>query len=313
MMLDTRAQNGKRTGVMPSPTNRRCGSGRQTTAWLLALPAIAFYTVFALWPLVDGLRYSLYEWNGIGAARWVGLGNYERILTDADLLRPVRNAMTLILFFTGIPVTLGLVLASLLRAIRNPPLAAVARTVLFLPQVIPLAAAGIAWSWMYSQTGALNQLLDTVGLESLSRPWLGDFDVALPAVGLIGSWVLTGLCTVMLLTGMSKIDPALYESVRLDGGGWLGEFRAVTVPCLRNEIGVLVTLTMIAALASFAIIFSTTGGGPGGSTTVPSVEIYRLGFGERQIGLASALGVVVILLVLAIILPVQRLFRERST
>ena len=209
------------------PTGRRrpLRSGPQLTGWLLALPALAFYAVFALWPLVGAVRYSLYDWNGVGAARWVGVGNYTQILTDPELLKPVRNAALLLVFFTAIPVGVGLVLASLLRAVRHPVLAGLARTVLFLPQVVPLAAAGIAWSWMYAQTGAVNQVLDAIGLRSFSRPWLGDFDTALPAVGLVGSWVLTGLCTVLLLTGMSKIDPALYESVRMDGGGWYWEFR----------------------------------------------------------------------------------------
>jgi raffinose/stachyose/melibiose transport system permease protein len=171
-------------------------------------------------------------------------------------------------------------------------------------------AAGIGWSWMYSQTGLINQTLHAIGLGALARPWLGDFDLALPAVGLIGSWVLTGLCTVLLLTGIGRIDRALYESARLDGAGWFSEFRAVTLPSLRNEIGVLITITTISALASFDIIFTTTGGGPGRVTMVPGVEIYRLGFGEREIGLASALGILLMILVLAVVLPVQRFFRE---
>ena len=110
--------------------------------------------------------------------------------------------------------------------------------------------------------GVVNQVLSAVGLGGVTRAWLGDFDTALPAVGIIGAWVLLGLCTILLLTGMSKIDPALYEAARLDGAGACQEFRSITLPSLRQEIGVCVTVTVIAALASFDIVYIATGADP---------------------------------------------------
>jgi raffinose/stachyose/melibiose transport system permease protein len=134
----------------------------------------------------------------------------------------------------------------------------------------------------------------------------------LPAVGVIGAWVLLGLCTLLLLAGMSKIDPALYEVARLDGAGSLREFSAITLPSLRQEIGVCVTVTVIAALASFDIIYISTQGGPGNSTMVPGLEIYYLAFSERQVGMASALAVALMLLVLLVVIPIQWLTRDGS-
>ncbi|WP_433307533.1 carbohydrate ABC transporter permease [Actinoplanes sp. CA-030573] len=183
---------------------------------------------------------------------------------------------------------------------------------LFLPQVIPLVAAGIMWSWLLSSTGLANELLSAVGLGGVTRAWLGDFGTALPAVGVIGAWVLVGLCTLLLLAGMSKIDPALYESARLDGAGPVREFRAITLPSLRQEIGVCVTVTVIAALASFDVVYISTQGGPGNATMVPGLEIFYLAFSEREVGRASALAVVLVVLVLACVLPVQRLTRDGS-
>ena len=116
--------------------------------------------------------------------------------------------------------------------------------------------AGIAWTWLLSSTGLVNQLLSAVGLGAVTRAWLGDSSTALPAVGVIGAWVLLGLCTLLLLAGLSKIDPALYEAARIDGAGPFREFRSITAPSLRHEIGVCVTVTMIAALASFGRAFS---------------------------------------------------------
>jgi raffinose/stachyose/melibiose transport system permease protein len=163
---------------------------------------------------------------------------------------------------------------------------------------------------MLASNGVINQLLTLIGLGGVTRGWLGDFDFALPAVGLIGAWVLLGLCTMLLVTGIAKIDPTLYEAAKLDGASGWDEFVYVTLPGLRQEIGVCVTVTVIAALASFDIVYIATGGGPGIQTTVPGLEIYRLAFAHRQVGLASALAVVLMILVIVCILPIQWLMRE---
>lgn len=291
---------------------RRPAWRRLTLGWLFVLPALTFFCAFVIYPLVTAVQYSFYNWNGIGASTWVGIDNYVRVFSDRDLLISILNSLILIVFFTVIPVSSGLVLATLIRTMRPGAYATTARTLLFLPQIIPLVAAGIAWSWMYAQTGTINTILDAVGLGFLSRSWLAEFGTALPAVGLIGSWVLTGLCTILLLTGIGKIDAALYEAVRLDGAGWMREFVTVTLPGLRQEIAVLVTITVIAALSSFDIIYTTTKGGPGTSTLVPGISIFRLAFTQSEVGLASALGIVLLALVLAVVLPIQLLAKERD-
>ena len=277
--------------------------------WLFVMPALGFYAVFVLQPMLLTVQYSLYRWDGVGPATWVGLSNYVTVLSEPKLVETLFNAFRLVLFFSLAPVTLGLVTASVIYRVATGRLGAVSRSVLFLPQVIPLVAAGIIWGRLLSLSGLINQALTAIGLGDITRAWLGDFDTALPAVGLIGIWVLLGFCTVLLLTGMSKIDSALYESARLDGAGWFQEFRAITVPSLRYEIGVCVTVTIIAALAAFDIVYVATGGGPGNATAVPGIQIYILAFLERQVGLASALAVVLVILVLLVILPIQRLSR----
>jgi raffinose/stachyose/melibiose transport system permease protein len=278
---------------------------RGLTGWLFVAPALAFYAVFVLRPITLTFQYSLYDWDGIGPSTWVGPANYGKVFTDPDLFESLVNAVKLIVFFSAIPVVLGLAIAATIRRIAASRLALIARTVLFLPQVIPLVAAGIAWSWLLASTGVINQLLSLVGLGGVTRAWLGDFATALPAVGMIGAWVLLGLCTLLLLAGMSKIDPALYEAARLDGAGAWREFVSITVPSLRQEIAVCVTVTVIAALASFDIIYISTQGGPGNTTMVPGLQIFYLAFSEREVGMASALAVVLMVLVIACALPIQ--------
>jgi raffinose/stachyose/melibiose transport system permease protein len=277
--------------------------------WLFVLPALTMYALFVLQPLVLTFQYSLYRWDGVGPADWVGLANYATVLSDPRLLETLFNAFRLVVFYSFVPVGLGLVTASVVHRVATGRLGTISRTILFLPQVIPLVAAGIIWGRLLSLSGLVNEGLTAIGLGDVTRAWLGDFDTALPAVGIIGIWVLLGFSTVLLLTGMTKIDAALYESARLDGAGWRSEFRAITLPSLRYEIGVCLTVTIIAALAAFDIVYVTTGGGPGNATAVPGIQIYILAFLERQVGLASALAVVLMILVLIVVLPIQRLTR----
>lgn len=291
------------------PRGGRGGQGRWA-GWLFALPALAFYAFFNLRAVLVSVQYSFYDWNGIGPSTWVGLENYTAIFTDPALLSPLIHALVLILFFTALPVSFGLVAAATMRSIEGKFTGALARTVLFLPQIIPGAAAGVAWVWMYSTNGVVNQILSAIGLDSFTRAWLGDFDWALIAVGFIGTWLSTGFCTLLLMSGIGKIDAGVYEAARLDGANAVKQFQHVTIPGLKQEIGVAVTVTIISALASFDVVYLSTQGGPGGRTMVPGVQVYNLAFSESRLGDASALAVVLAILIIAIIVPLQRFFRE---
>ena len=309
------SQMGSDNGTMASSFSKRNfpkGKFRRNDiiGWLFVLPALLFYVVFVLLPLGMSIQYSFVNWNGIGQMTWVGLDNYITVLQVPKLLTSIINAFKLVIWFSFIPVGLGLLAASVIHRVATGRFGAIARTVVFLPQVIPLVAAGIIWGWLLALPGLINQILKLIGLGMFSTAWLGDFGAALPSVGMIGIWVLLGFCTVLLLTGMSKIDPSFYEAARIDGAGFLTEFFHITVPLLRHEIGVCLTVTIINALAAFDIVYVTTAGGPGYATSVPGIQIYILAFTEQRIGLASALAVLLTVLVLAVIIPIQRLNRE---
>jgi raffinose/stachyose/melibiose transport system permease protein len=281
------------------------------TGALISLPAISIYSLFVIYPLISAVRYSFTQWDGIGEKEFVGFDNYVQIFQSPELIGSIRNSLSLIIFFSVFPIFFGLLLANFIVRIRTQKIRSITQVVLFFPQILPLAASGIAWSWMYANNGLVNQFLRAVGLESWTQSWLAGFSTALPAVGIIGAWVLTGFCSVLLSTGISKIDPSLYEAARIDGANWWSEFRNVTIPGLRQEISVLITVTTIAALSSFDIIYVTTLGGPGSSTLVPGISIYRLAFTQSAVGLASAFGVVLMAIVILIILPIQ-IYARRS-
>jgi raffinose/stachyose/melibiose transport system permease protein len=290
--------------------SRRKVRRESVIGWLFILPALFMYAVFVLLPFLLTILYSFFHWNGFGPMTWVGLKNYVTIFQVPNLVGTIINAFWLVVWFSFIPVGLGLVVASVIHRVATGRFGAIARTVLFLPQVIPLVAAGIIWGWLLALPGLINQILKTVGLGAITRAWLGDFHWALPAVGVVGIWVLLGFCIVLLQTGITKIDSALFESARIDGASWFKEFVSITVPLLRYEIGVCLTVTVIAALAAFDIVWVSTAGGPGNATSVPGIQIYVLAFTQRSVGLASALAVMLMALVVIVIIPIQRLSRE---
>jgi raffinose/stachyose/melibiose transport system permease protein len=283
---------------------------RASIGWLFALPALVFYLVFNFLPVVYSIIISFFNWDGIGTATWVGLKNYTRVFSDPDLFGSLIHAFYLIIFFAILPLAFGLVAASIVRTMNGRYSATLARIVLFLPQIIPGAAAGVAWIWMYSTDGVVNQILRVVGLGAIARPWLGDFDWAMTAVGFIGTWLETGFITLLLLSGIGKINPALYEAAQLDGAGFVQQVRHITLPGLRREIGVAVTVTIIASLAAFDTVYLATQGGPGTTTYVPGIAVYNLAFSGGHLGSASALAVVLAAVIIVVIVPLQRLFRE---
>jgi raffinose/stachyose/melibiose transport system permease protein len=275
------------------------------------LPAFALYALFVLLPALDGAWISLFRWDGVSLAQWVGLGNYADALADPLVQAAFVHAVVLIGFYSIAPVCLGLVITAALS--RRPIHGLTAfRTLVFLPQILAAVVIGVAWQWMYDPQGPVNAALGAIGLGGLGRAWLGDFGVALPAVGAIGTWVTTGLCAVLFIAGVQQIPMDRYDAARVDGAGPLREFLAVTLPGLRNEIVVALLLTVIDALRAFDVIFVTTKGGPGTETYVPTVLIYKRAFQSGEVGSAAAIAAILTAVVLVVSVGIRRLEEARE-
>ena len=274
--------------------------------YLYLLPAFAVYAGFLLYPLLWAGQFSLYDWPGFGPSTFVGLGNYVDLLGDRRFHAAILHALILIVFYSLLPLVVGLVLAAILRRGQVRGLG-LFRVLIFLPQVIALVVVAVAWHQIYAPNGLLNDVLTAVGLDDATRGWLGDPTFALPAVGMIGFWLQTGLVMLLLLAGMGRIPNDLFEAARLDGAGPVGEFFAITLPSVRAEIATALVLTIIAALKTFDLVYVTTSGGPGTATTVPSYEVYNRAFNLKEVGSASAVAVVLTILVFAINTVVSRI------
>jgi raffinose/stachyose/melibiose transport system permease protein len=277
-------------------------------AYLYIAPGLVLVALFVILPLLHTVYFSFFRWDGVTPATAIGFGNYVRIFTDPSLWSLFVRSAVLVFFYAVLPIAFGLLITALFsrRTVKGMTFY---RSVLFVPQAVSLVVVAIAWQWMYAQSGVANQFLAFLGLDR-GVAWLGSFTWALPAIGLVGSWLLTGLCMVLFLSGVQKIDPSLYEAARLDGANGWHEFRYVTLPGLRAEIAVALTLTVVAALRSFDLVFLMTKGGPGTSTSVPGYVIFQDAFSNQRVGLASALAVVLTVLILIVTSLIGRISRS---
>lgn len=277
------------------------------SAYLYIAPGFAVVAVFLLYPLLDAAWISLYRWDGLSPATWVGAENYIQALTDPKLRQSFEHAAVLVVFYAVLPLCLALFLAAVLQRGARMRGVGIFQTLIFLPQVVAAVVIGVIWVSIYAPNGTLNSLLHLLGFRSAESAWLGDFTTALPAVGLIGTWLEIGLCLVLLVTGISQIPGELYDAARTDGAGPVREFFAVTLPSLRGSISVALTLTTLAALKTFDLVYVTTAGGPGTATTVPAFQVYNLAFNQGQVGMGTTIGIILTVLILIVTVAIRRI------
>ncbi len=275
-------------------------------AYLYIAPAFVVFACFMAWPLLRALWLSLYEWDGLSVGTWVGLDNYREVVTNPELREPFLHSLILLIYFSALPIILGLALAWLMTRSRVRG-SSVFRTVIFVPQVIAMVVVAIAWRQIYAPDGALNDALSFVGLGHLRHAWLGDSTYALSAVGLVGTWVGTGLCMVLFLAGLAKVPRELYEAAALDGAGTVRQFFAVGLPALRGELAVAITLTVVAALRTFDLVYVMTTGGPGTATRVPSYEVWRWSLDDGRVGYGVTIAIVLTVIIMVLTIGVNRI------
>jgi len=307
-----------RVQARPRWSRFRPGAARRSDllwGYLLLLPTVAFLGALVVEPFVKAVEYSLESWDGIGPARYIGLDNYRRLWTDPVERGSLVHLGILFCFYAIIPTAAGLAAAAIVRRVNRRGMGFF-RVVFFLPQVIVTVVAAIVWTWILAPSGpaTLNGLLHAVGLgPEVGRPWLGNFNTALVAVGLVAVWLDFGLCFVLFLAGIQRIPPDLYDAARIDGAGLAREFFSLTVPLLRREIGAALTISVVAALQSFTLIYQATNGGPGYATMVPGLLVYRYGFELGQVGAASALGIAMTLMIFGLTFAIRALIERNAT
>jgi raffinose/stachyose/melibiose transport system permease protein len=287
---------------------------RTGPAWepyLYLLPGVFVFTLFVVLPIAAAVVLSLTAWNGISwdTATFVGLDNYIDALSDGAFWTALRHNVVLLPWFVILPTILGLIPAAFVHQMKLRG-AAVFQAGLFLPYIMPGVLIGVVWRWMLNPIfGPVNSVLKDLGFKPPT--WLADFTWALPTIGFIGAWAAYGFCYVVFVAGMQKIPTDLYDAARLDGATAWQEFTAVTLPGLRREIAVVLSVNLINALRAFDVVKATTDGGPGDSTSVLALYMMNSLEGNRA-GFAIAIAIFLAVVTLVLSLLVLRLFGERD-
>ena len=281
--------------------------------WLFLAPALAIYSVVVVYPMVYSAYLSLFRWDGVSPTKvFVGLENYGILFTQNEVfwIALKNNAIWLVTALL-LPTSIGLGLAILLNSkFRGSH---IFRSVFYFPSVLSLAVVGLIWTWIYHPNlGLLNQLLTAAGLKALTRNWLSDPNIALYPVIIAATWNAVGLPMLLFLAGLQTIPEELHEAAKVEGAGPIQRFLYITFPLLRETTLIVLAITAINALKAYDIIYAMTNGGPANRTQLLSTWMYFLTYNYNQVGLGTAIAVVLFLLTLIFAIPYIR-FMTRKT
>jgi raffinose/stachyose/melibiose transport system permease protein len=281
--------------------------------WAFLAPALVIYSVVVVYPMVYSAYLSLFRWDGIAPTKvFVGLDNYGILLTQNDVfwIALKNNAIWLVCALI-LPTSIGLGLAILLNSkFRGSH---IFRSIFYFPAVLSLAVVGLIWTWIYHpDLGLLNQVLGALGLKALQRNWLSDPQIALYPVIIAATWNAVGLPMLLYLAGLQTIPEELHEAAKVEGAGAIQRFFYITFPLLRETTLVVLAITAINALKAYDIIYAMTNGGPANRTQLLSTWMYFLTYNYNQVGLGTAIAVVLFSLTLIFAIPYIR-FMTRKT
>jgi raffinose/stachyose/melibiose transport system permease protein len=264
--------------------------GLKEVPWLLALPALVALFAFHFAPVGFGSYYAFTDWNLLGHASWVGLGNFREIFHDPLARGVLWHTLELAGCFVVLVNAIGLALAlGLNRAVKTRHLL---RVLFFAPVALSPLAIGFIWSWIFDYDGAVNRLLGDVGLSSLQRTWTEDPSTAIWTILVVMVWQFSGLAMVLYLAGLQQIPDEVEEAALVDGAsGWL-RFRKIVLPLLAPAITVSVTLTFIVGMRVFDQIFALTGGGPATATETLATQVWEQAFPNGRYGYGAALALI---------------------
>ncbi len=267
--------------------------------YLLLLPSIIIYGIFVFVPLITTIIMSFMKYNLFEAPTFVGLKNFEKLLSNELFWTSTWNTIV----YAISSIIFSLILGLLLAVILNSKLKGkkIFRTIFYLPNVISLIAASMAWLYIYDSTnGILNMIMDFLGLSQ--HNWLMSVEYAMPALIIMNIWRLAGFTMIVYLSGLQTIPHYLYEASRIDGASRIRQFFSITIPMLAPTTFFLVVMTTIFSFQVFDQVYVMTSGGPMNSTTTIVHQIYKNAFEGYKMGYASSMSVVLLIMIIIITL-----------
>ncbi|MER3494413.1 MAG: sugar ABC transporter permease [Mastigocladus sp. ERB_26_2] len=292
-----------------SKSSQSCLDNDAVAAWIFLTPALILLSLFILWPIA--YLFYLSFTSGMftsGGIHWIGLKNYWRLLSNSDFWQVIFNTI----YFTLATVIPSLVIPLGLAVLLNQalPLRGLLRSVYFLPSIISLVAAGLGFRWLFQNDGAVNALLDVIGIKAI--PWLSSTVWAMPVLIILSIWKQLGFNIVVFLAGLQTIPPSRYEAAELDGANAWQKFWHITLPGLQSTLIFALVTTMIFTLRSFEQVYVITGGGPLNSTNLMVYYIYQEAFAQFDFGYAAAAATVLFAVTLILVYLQLQTWREES-
>ena len=291
--------------VASNPDRRR----RVRTAFLFLTPSLIGVVLFLVIPVIFVMILSLTQWNLLTPIRWVGFSNYANIFRFDGFGHSLIVTAYYVVLNIPFQTVLALGLALLLNSKRTG--SAFIRVICVLPFLATPVAMGVVWNWFFSPTGMINQLLAHVGIAGPA--WLSNQATAMPVIAFASIWQYAGYNMLFFLAGLQAIPLSLYEAASIDGGTKIQQFRRVTLPLLRPALLFVLVTTVIGSFQVFDTVYVMTAGGPGHATNVANLNIYNTAFTGFRIGEASAMSVVLFLIILLITVAQFRYFNKRTT
>ncbi len=286
-------------------------SERRQIDWA-AYVFVSFFTlpffVFNILPILFGGYLAFTKWSVFGSPQWVGWQNFSHAFRDDWMLLAFRNTVLYALIIVPGVVVLGLAFA--LYVHRRWPLSGLARTLFFSPNVVSATVIGLVWVWLFdTQFGLINHYLGLLGIPNV--PWLTSTNWSLVAVSIASIWWDLGLAFVLFLAALQDVPTDLYEAAEVDGANAWQRLWFVTLPQLRPVISMVVTLQLISSLRIFSQVYVMTNGGPAGSSSSVIHYIFHTAIIKQQFGYASAVSMMLFVMILLITVLQRRFIRER--
>lgn len=270
------------------------------SGYLFVLPAVLVFIAYVAYPLLHTVLLSTYAWSPVNPTRtFVGVENFARLLSDPNFLVAARNNILFIILSLAIQLPIALLLAiGLNSSLRRHHLL---RTVFFAPFVVPVVAVGLVWQLIYEPNfGALNALLDAIGLSAITAGWLGEPDIAIFAIIAVSCWRYIGFHMMILLAGLQAIPDELYEAARIDGANAWQQLIHIVLPSIKRILLVDALLITVGSVKIFDIVQVMTGGGPGYSSDVLATYMYKSAFTFDRMGYSAAIAVIMLIVTLAL-------------
>lgn len=294
--------------------NHTKGKMRRRTALIalaFLLPFLILYTIFTIWPVIQGFYISLHKWGLMGKQDFLGFANYAKLLTDNNFWGALRNTLVFTVITTPLLVVTALVLA--LFANRPNRIKRGLRILYYLPSVLSVSVASFIAKFVFSPyTGLLNGILHAIGVLPAGQEiqWLNDPVLAMITVSVMTVWWTVGFSMLLYLSGLQDISPDLYEAAVIDGASKRQQLFSITLPLLKPTTWLVILLQMIACIKVYGQISLITGGGPASSTRPLVQYVYETAFKRSDMGYAAAISYVLFAILLVLSLVQQALQRR---